>query len=137
MMLWGVILLVINMALLGSIFYIFFFRRPAAQKSHARQDELVRRLNDRIEEVKTIFEKLEKKSADLSMREKGLKERQAVLDEIMESAKASAGAKEAPVEDVYTTAMKMLRSGVPTGEIARSLGLLNGEAELIRSLHRM
>ncbi len=137
MMLWGVILLVINLALLGSIFYIILFRRPVKHAAPAHQDELVRKLNGRIDEVKTVFEKLEKKSVDLSMHEKGLKERQAALDELMDRAKASSRNKEEHGEDVYSKAMKMLKSGVPAGEIARRLGLMNGEAELMSSLHRM
>jgi len=137
MMLWGVILLVINLALIGSIFYIMLFRRPVRQAYPAVQDELVKKLNDSLSEVKTVFEKLEKKSVDLSAHEKGLRERQRALDELIARAKEAAGRSGEQGDDVYSKAMKMLKSGVPAGEIARNLGLMNGEAELMSSLHRM
>lgn len=142
MMLWGVILLIVNLALIGSIFYILLFRKPVAKAQGAPavvQDELVQKLSDGIEEVKTVFEKLETRSVDLSRYENGLKQRQAVLEELIEKAKASMNSpqRDAGSEDVYSRALKMLKSGVPAGEIARSLGLLSGEAELLSSLHRM
>jgi hypothetical protein len=142
MMLWGVILLIVNLALIGSIFYILLFRKPVAKAQGSPavvQDELAQRFSEGIEEVKTVFEKLESRSVDLSRYENGLKQRQAVLEELIEKAKAAATCpqREAGSEDVYSRALKMLKSGVPAGEIARSLGLLSGEAELLSSLHRM
>ncbi|MBI2400660.1 MAG: DUF2802 domain-containing protein [Deltaproteobacteria bacterium] len=142
MMLWGVILLIVNMALIGSIFYIILFRKPVARAQGApaaEQDELVKKFNDGLSEVKTVFEKLETRSMNLSKYETGLRERQAILEELIARARASADSPrmEAQAEDIYSKAFKMLKSGVPTGEIARSLGLLSGEAELLSSLHRM
>lgn len=142
MMLWGVILLIVNLALLGSIFYIILFRKPVARTHGAPaaiQDELVKKLNDGLFEVKSVAQKLESRSVDLSKYENGLKERQAVLEELILKARASANSprREAQAEDIYSKALKMLKSGVPAGEIARSLGLLSGEAELLSSLHRM
>lgn len=143
MMFWGVILLIVNLALIGSIFYIILFRKPVARAAHgapaAIQDELVKKLNDGLSEVKSVAQKLESRSVDLSKYENGLKQRQAVLEELIVKAKASANLpqREAQAEDIYSKALKMLKSGVPAGEIARSLGLLSGEAELLSSLHRM
>lgn len=142
MMLWGVILLIINLALIGSIFYIILFRKPVARTNGgpvAVQEELVKKLNDGLSEVKSVARKLESRSMDLSKYENGLKERQAVLEELIVKAKASANSpqREAQADDIYSKALKMFRSGVPAGEIARSLGLLSGEAELLSSLHRM
>lgn len=142
MMLWGVILLIVNLALIGSIFYIMLFRKPVARAQGAPavlQDELLRKLNDGLSEVKSVAQKLESRSVDLSKYENGLKQRQAVLEELIVKARASANSpqREAQAEDIYSKALKMLKSGVPAGEIARSLGLLSGEAELLSSLHRM
>lgn len=142
MMFWGVILLIVNLALIGSIFYIILSRKPVARAQGAPaaiQDELVKKLNDGLSEVKSVAQKLESRSVDLSKYENGLKQRQAVLEELIVKAKASANSpqREAQAEDIYSKALKMLKSGVPAGEIARSLGLLSGEAELLSSLHRM
>lgn len=143
MMLWGVILLIVNLALLGAIFYIIFFRKPVARTDHGAsfvQDELVKNLNDGLSEVKSVARKLESRGLDLSKYENGLKERQAVLEELIVRARASANSprmEAQAAEDIYTKALKMLKSGVPAGEIARSLGLLSGEAELLSSLHRL
>jgi hypothetical protein len=142
MILWGVILLIVNLALIGSIFYIILYRKPVARAQSAPfaiQDDLVKKLNDGLSEVKSVARKLESRSMDLSKYENGLKERQAVLEELIVKAKASANSprREAQAEDIYSKALKMLKSGVPAGEIARSLGLLSGEAELLSSLHRM
>lgn len=141
MMLWGVILLIVNLALIGSIFYIILFRKPVARAAGAPlavQDDLVKKLNDGLSEVKSVARKLESRSMDLSKYENGLKERQAILEELIVKAKASANSpkRENQAEDIYSKALKMLKSGVPAGEIARSLGLLSGEAELLSSLHR-
>lgn len=140
MMLWGVILLIVNLALIGSIFYIILFRKPVAraQVAPAIQDDLVKKLNDGLSEVKSVAKKLESRSMDLSKYENGLKERQAILEELIDKAKASANSpqREAQADDIYSKALKMFKSGVPAGEIARSLGLLSGEAELLSSLHR-
>ncbi|OGP15048.1 MAG: hypothetical protein A2052_05075 [Deltaproteobacteria bacterium GWA2_54_12] len=141
MMLWGVILLIVNLVLIGFIFYIILFRKSVARTQGAPaaiQDELAKKLNDGLSEVKTVFEKLETRSMDLSRYENGLRERQAILEELIVKAKASVNSprREAQAEDIYSKALKMLKSGVPAGEIARSLGLLSGEAELLSSLHR-
>lgn len=142
MMLWGVILLIVNLALLGSIFYIILFRKPVARTDHRAsfvQDDLVKKLNDGLSEVKSVARKLESRSMDLSKYENGLRERQAVLEELIVRAKASANSpqSEAQADDIYSKALKMFKSGVPAGEIARSLGLLSGEAQLLSSLNRM
>lgn len=139
MMLWGVILLIVNLALIGAIFYIILFRKPVRAQGApvAVQEKLVRELNHGISEVKSVAQKLESRSMDLSKYENGLRERQAVLEELIVKASVSANSpqREAAAEDVYSRALKMLKSGVPAGEIARSLGLLSGEAELLSSLH--
>jgi hypothetical protein len=142
MLFWGLILLVVNLALAGSILYIMLFRKPVTRSqgaSAAVQEELVMKLNDGLSEVKTVFEKLETRSMDLSKYENGLKERQMVLEDLIKKARASADSSQraSHSEDVYSRALKMLKSGVPAGEIALSLGLLSGEAELLSSLHRM
>lgn len=139
MVLWGVILLLVNLAFMGGILYIIFFKKPLqrAQGTPAVPIELIKRLNDELAEVKGVARKLETRSNDLSRYENGLKERQIVLEDLISKAKASAAAPQGGHEDIYSKALKMLKSGVPAGEIARSLGLLRGEAELLSSLHKM
>lgn len=49
MMLWGVILLIINVLLLGALIYIMLFKRPAAKSqasAYGPTDELVKSIND-------------------------------------------------------------------------------------------
>lgn len=142
MMLWGVILLIINVALLGALLYIMLFRRPAARsrvEAQAAPEELVRSINDGLSEVRSVARRLETRSADLSRYENGLKEKHAALEELigrtLVSGSSSAG--EPGAQDVYARALKMLKSGVPSSEIARSLGLPSGEAELLSALNRM
>lgn len=140
MVLWGSILLILNLALMAAIAYIIFFKRPLqkAQGTPSVPIELIQRLNNELTEVKGVAKKLETRSVDLSMYENGLKERQAVLEDLIVKAKASAGGpRQDGNDDIYSKAFRMLKSGVPAGEIARSLGLLRGEAELLSSLHKM
>ena len=142
MMLWGVILLIINVLLLGALLYIMLFRRPAAKSqvnAYGPPDELVKSINDGLSEVRSVARRLETRSADLSRHENGLIEKQAALEALITRTMASANSeRKGPQDrDVYARALNMLRSGVPSSEIARNLGLLSGEAELLSSLHRL
>lgn len=140
MVFWGAILLLINLAFMGGVLYIIFFKRPLRTSQGAPKVplELIKRLHDELAEVKGVARKLETRDADLSKYEKGLKERQAVLEELIRKAKASAlHPQKEGHDDVYSKAFRMLKSGVPAGEIARSLGLLRGEAELLSALNKM
>lgn len=139
MVFWGVILLAVNLAFLAGILYIVLFKKPLqrAQGAPVVPLELIKKLNEELTEIKGVARKLETRSTDLSKYENGLKERQMVLEELISKAKASAAAHQEGHDDVYSKALKMLKSGVPAGEIARSLGLLRGETELLSSLHKM
>jgi len=142
MMLWGVILLIINVLLLGALLYIMLFRRPAAKgrvNAYGPPDELVKTINDGLSEVMSVARRIETRSADLSRYENGLIEKQAALESLMTRTMSSAnsGSKGTQDKDVYARALNMLKSGVPSSEIARNLGLLSAEAELLSSLHRM
>lgn len=140
MVFWGVILLLINLAFMAGVLYIVFFKRPLkiAEGAPAVPLELIHKLNDELTEIKGVAKMLETKNVDLSRYENGLKERQAVLEDLIRKAKASsADQQKEGRDDVYSKAFRMLKSGVPAGEIARSLGLLRGEAELLSSLNKM
>ena len=142
MMLWGVILLIINVLLLGALLYIMLFRKPAAKSretAYGPPDELVKSINDGLSEVRSVARRLETRSADLSKYENGLNEKQAALEALMTRTivSANSGSREPQDRDVYARALNMLKSGVPSSEIARNLGLLSGEAELLSSLHRL
>lgn len=142
MMLWGVILLIINVLLLGTLLYIMLFRRPVAKSqvnAYGPPDELVKSINDGLSEVRSVAKRLETRSADLSRHESGLIEKQAALEALITRTIVSANSeRKGPQDrDVYARALNMLRSGVPSSEIARNLGLLSGETELLSSLHRL
>lgn len=89
--------------------------------------------------VRSVARSLETRSSDLSRYEKGIIEKQAALEALISRTMASADCerKEPQDRDVYARALNMLRRGVPSSEIARNLGLLSGEAELLSSLHRL
>lgn len=142
MMLWGVILLIINVGLLGALLYITLFSTRVARAqpdAHGAADELVKSINDGINEVRSVARRLETRNADLSRYESGLKEKHAALEELLTKALSSANtSREASRgQDMYARALNMLKSGMPSSEIAKSLGLLRGEAELLSSLNRM
>ncbi|MCC6501689.1 MAG: hypothetical protein IT362_00970 [Deltaproteobacteria bacterium] len=142
MMIWGVILLIINVALLGALLYILLFRKPVTRaqvKASGTPEELVKSINDGLNEVKSVARSLETRSADLSMYEKGLREKHAALEELIARTMSSVDARrvEGREQDVYARALNMLKSGVPSSEIARSLGLMSGETELLSALNRM
>lgn len=135
MIFWGLILLMVNLAFLAGIVYIVFFKRPLARAQGAPSVpiDLLARLGDELKEVRGVARRLETRSADLTRYEAGLRQTEARLDELMRKASATGGARD---EDIHSRALSMLKSGVPAQEIARSLGLLKGEAELLTSLHR-
>ena len=142
MMLWGVILLIINVLLLGALLYIMLFRKPVAKSRenvYGPPDELVKSINDGLSEVRSVARRLETRSEDLSRHENGLLEKQAALEALITRTivSANSGSREPQDKDVYASALNMLKSGVPSSEIARNLGLLSGEAELLSSLHRL
>lgn len=140
MVFWGAVLLMINLAFMAGVLYIIFFKKPLkmSQGAPVVPTELIKRLSDELTEVKGVARKLETRDADLSKYENGLRERQLVLEELITKAKASATHQHKEGhDDVYSKAFRMLKSGVPAGEIARSLGLLRGEAELLSALNKM
>jgi len=139
---WALILLTINIALLGVIVYIMLFSKRvlrAQAGSHGSEDVLVKSFNEGLDEMRAVARRLETRGAELSMRENGLREKHAALEKLLLRAMSPAdgGRDSSRGKDIYERALSMLKSGVPSSEIARSLGLLSGEAELLSSLHRM
>lgn len=141
MWLWAVILLVIDMALMGGILYIVLFRKKVARPALPQAEAIdAAEIKNELKAVKRAASRLEARSEEFERLGAGLKERQAALEALLRKAGAAQradGAHQADDEDVYAKAVRMLRSGVPESEIARSLGLLKGEAQLLTALNRM
>jgi len=139
---WALILLTINIGLLGTIVYIMLFSKRALRTQAAldgSEDVLVRSFNEGLNEMRTVARRLEARNAELSMHENGLREKHAALEKLLVKAMSPAndGRDASRGKDIYASALSMLKSGMPSSEIAKSLGLLSGEAELLNSLHRM
>lgn len=139
---WALILLTINIGLLGAIVYIMLFSKRALRTQAGLQgseDVLVKSFNEGLSEMRAVARRIEARNSELSMHENGLREKHAALEKLLINAMSPAHAGRDAVRgrDIYASALSMLKSGVPSSEIAKSLGLLSGEAELLNSLHRM
>lgn len=141
--LWAIVLLVIDMVLMGSIFYILVFRKPLVPGivNSVTDAAVSKELILELAAVKKLASNLDAKSVELREYEKRLKEKQRSLDEMLRSAQETVSLIESSggdaKQDVYSKAVRMLRTGTTAEETARSLGLLNGEAELLSALNRM
>ncbi|HBG46137.1 MAG TPA: hypothetical protein DDW94_04015 [Deltaproteobacteria bacterium] len=138
MFFWGAVLCGINIAFMCGIFYIVLFRRGAMRQpfSHTAGDALLKELKNELSEVRKASFRL---GADIERYGKGLNERQAAIEDMIRKAQAVSAkpSRDDGGEDVYTRALNMYRSGIPAGEVARRLGLLTGEADLLSALKRM
>ncbi|WKZ31835.1 MAG: hypothetical protein QY316_07855 [Thermodesulfobacteriota bacterium] len=133
MFIWAVVLLVINVAFMGGILYILLCRRGAvaAPGAHAGTYDL-EKLRTELTEMRRAASAL---GSEIRRTEAGLSGKKATLDAVPPALQYS-GAPEGR-DDVYSRALKMQSSGVPVSEIARVLGLFNGEVELLCSLKRL
>ncbi|MBE7414823.1 MAG: hypothetical protein HS130_06195 [Deltaproteobacteria bacterium] len=134
MFIWAVVLIVINVAFMGGILYILLFRRgavaaPAVHAGTAGLEEL----RTELTEIRRAASAL---GSEIRRTEAGLSGKKAALDAGPHGALQYSGAPEGR-DDVYSRALKMQNSGVPVNEIARVVGLLNGEVELLCSLRRL
>src|SRR3990172_949785 len=124
MFIWAVILLAVNVAFMSGILYILLFRRGGMNRApdSSMGDALLADLKKELNEVRAAASQLGSE-----------------IEEMIR--KVQAAGREEDIqrlsEDVYSKALRMHRSGVPASDVAKSLGLLNGEAELLFSLKRM
>lgn len=136
MVIWAVILLAVNVAFMSGILYILLFRRGAMSRTPdlAAADARLAGLKNELDVVRRTASKL---GVDFECYASKLSEQQAEIEEMIGKVQAAGRAEELHREDVYSKAVLMHRSGVPASDVAKSLGLLNGEAELLFSLKRM
>ncbi|MBI2413291.1 MAG: DUF2802 domain-containing protein [Deltaproteobacteria bacterium] len=144
MELWVIVLSAVDIALMGGILYIMSGKktrqRLAPESTTVPAFDQVRELQSELSGIKTLSAELERKKAAFERHENTINERTRRLDAIVKQAEDSARKLEALYvsernEDMYSKAVRMLKSGTPADEIVRSLGLLNGEVELISSLN--
>ena len=136
MFIWAVILLAVNVAFMSAILYILLFRRGAVLRAAdpSPGEALLTELRGEINEVRAAASRL---GTDFERYGKRLIERHSEIEEMVMKVHAAGRDDGMHREDVYSKALSMHRSGVPAADVARSLGLLNGEAELLFSLKRM
>lgn len=139
MFIWAVVLLVINIAFMGGILYILLCGRgtaaasPAGSAGTAGIEGLKKELSEIRRAASALGSEIDRAGTDFA-------DRKAALEKIADTVGAGRGPgafHEGRTEDVYSKALKMYSSGVPVNEIAKILGLLNGEAELLCSLKRL
>ncbi|MBW7956350.1 MAG: hypothetical protein H3C68_00530 [Deltaproteobacteria bacterium] len=136
MFIWAVVLLVINIAFMGGILYILLCRRGAvpAPAAHTGTADL-EKLRTELTEMRRTALAL---GSEIKRTEAGLSGKRAALEaEPLSALQYRGGTQEGRTEDVYSKALMMHSSGVPVNEIAKVLGLFNGEAELLCSLKRL
>ncbi|OGP21324.1 MAG: hypothetical protein A2054_08005 [Deltaproteobacteria bacterium GWA2_55_10] len=138
MFIWAVILLAVNVAFMSGILYILLFRRGGMNRApdSSMGDALLADLKKELNEVRAAASQL---GSDFERYGRKLSGRTSEIEEMIR--KVQAAGREEDIqrlsEDVYSKALRMHRSGVPASDVAKSLGLLNGEAELLFSLKRM
>lgn len=146
MVLWGLILLCIDLALMGAVLYIISTRRKTlnetitkAEKNISYSHALVAELKEGLKEVRQGCARLDKRSSELADFESSLLEKQKRLEDAIR--KAEETAKNIDLlyanhlkDDNYTKAMRLIKMGIPGEEVTKNLGLLNGELELISAI---
>jgi len=150
MLYWTVGFLAVDMALMAGVLYILFHRKntlvpelaEGAESSFSGASyELMGKIRDELDTAKKITTELDRKRRSLDTYERSLDEKRRELDGIIKSVKEPAMARSGELprkrqaDDVYHKAMKMINKGAPVDEVTDMLGLLNGEAELIRAVN--
>lgn len=148
---WWIVFLAFDVALMGAIFYIMAFRKntfrgyasdaaSGPQTLKGATPSILMELKSELAAARKTVSELEKKRAELDAFDGTLRGRYLKLDEMLE--KAAESSKEIEVirdahasEDTYYKAMKLLRLGLPVDEVAKDLGILKGEAELISAIN--
>ena len=137
-----------DMALMAGVFYVLM--RSREKKSEgivtAQPDGptveaglLTQELKEEISGLRVIIAELEKRRTACELYENDIEQKRKKLDAIIKRAEDAAKDIEAASssrlsDDVYLKAMKMMKKGMNPDDVKRSLGLLNGEAELVSAL---
>lgn len=142
MELWVIVLSAVDLALMGGILYIMARKKTAERPAFEPAVPLdqVMELKSELTGIKRLSAELERKKAAFERHESIISERTRRLDAAVRQAEDSAKKLEALYvsernDDMYSKAVRMLKSGTPADEVVKSLGLLNGEVELISSLN--
>lgn len=146
MVLWGIILLAVDMALMGAILYILSGRRKTLNESISKAEKnisyshgLVAQLKEELKEVKAAASRLDMKTIECAGLEKTLAEKQMRLESVVKQAEDTARNIDLLYathlkDDNYTKAMRLVKMGIPADEVTKNLGLLKGEFDLISSI---
>ncbi len=141
-------LFVADVILMAGIIYVLLRSRgkgagagvdaqPNAPSSEAPQFTHV--LKDEMDSLRNMAAELEKREAAIGLYENDIEQKRKRLDAIIKKAEEAARGMEASTasrlsDDVYLKAMKMMNKGMDPEDVKKSLGLLNGEAELVSAL---
>lgn len=96
-------------------------------------------LKDEMDGLRGMAAELEKREAAIGLYENDIEQKRKRLDAIIKKAEEAAKDLDAVgagrlSDDVYLKAMKMMNKGLDPEDVKKSLGLLNGEAELVCAL---
>lgn len=96
-------------------------------------------LKDEMDGMRNMAAELEKREAAIGLYENDIEQKRKRLDAIIKKAEEAARDMEAAgasrlSDDVYIKAMRMMKKGMDPEDVKKSLGLLNGEAELVCAL---
>lgn len=141
-------LFVADVILMAGIIYVLLRSRgKGAEAAVEAQDggtaagapRFTQALDDEMSGLTDRAAELEKREAAIGLYENDIEQKRKRLDAIIKKAEEAAKYVEAAgasrlSDDVYLKAMKMMNKGMDPEDVKRSLGLLNGEAELVSAL---
>ncbi len=149
---WIVSLMAIDLVFMAGVLY-FLSTRPtgpvsmpdsagAAADSGAYPLNLIEELKSELEAVKRSSAEFEKKQQSLEGYEKTIRDRRKSLDRMIKEADKSIddirysppAAAQPRTDDIYKRAMDMLNKGTSVDRVMKTLGIVEGEAELISAL---
>ncbi len=147
---WTLTLLALDLVFMAGVLYMLSGRGSGitgALVSGGRRDAepdassgvLIGELKDELDAAKRTSAQFKKKQAALDDYEKTIRDRGRSLDRMIkevdksiEDIRFSSGSRD--TEDLYKKAMEMVSKGIPVDRVMKSLGILEGEAELISAL---
>ncbi|MBI5903159.1 MAG: DUF2802 domain-containing protein [Deltaproteobacteria bacterium] len=141
-------LFVADVILMAGIIYVIMRSRgksaetaadAQANGSSAEAPQFTQVLKDEMNSLRNMAAELEKREAAIGLYENDIEQKRKRLDAIIKKAEEAARGMEASTssrlsDDVYLKAMKMMNKGLDPEDVKKSLGLLNGEAELVSAL---
>ncbi len=145
---WVISLMALDLVFMAGVLYLLSIRFKADSSTHSSDTadpaayplELVKELKSELEAVKRSSAEFEKKQESL---EKSIRSRRKSLDRLIKEAdksiydtRSSGGAAVPQKTDlVYKKAMDMLDRGTSVDSVMSTLGIVEGEAELISALN--